>query len=517
MYILCGSQMRTAEKIAVENGTSFEQLMENAGMGAAEAIRRRFASRLMPGSNILILLGRGNNGGDGLVIARALLQWQPELTVNIVFCLGDQLSPLAALNLSRLEEFKQVHLWTETDRKTTEWLCQKSDLILDGIFGTGFHGQLPESAATAVRAANQSGAKRIALDIPTGINGDNGIAAMDSFRADYTCTFAAKKPAHILKSSRSFCGEVETIDIGISGQILGQISGSITLLCSDKIRQLLPARRPDSNKGNYGKLLIAGGCQTMTGAVLLAAEAAARCGTGLVMAAAPEHALFPIRIRLPEALQYPLPLALSGAVSADAHPSLLEKANHWATGILCGCGMSLTEETKALVSTLLESCHTPMVLDADALNALSQVGTQKLKEAKAPIILTPHMLEFSRLSGLSIEDIQKNRFEIAAQFAEEYRVTLVLKDATTVIASDGQLFINENGNPGLSKGGSGDTLAGIIAAFLAQGVSPLDAAECGVYLHAEAGDIAAGKLSEYAMLPQDVIRCLPDAFKSLTN
>lgn len=516
MCILSGNQMRTAEKIAVENGTSFEQLMENAGMGAAEAIRKRFASRLTPGSNILILLGRGNNGGDGLVIARALLQWQPELTVDIVFCLGDQLSPLASLNLSRLDAFSQVHLWKNADQTAIDQLCQKSSLILDGIFGTGFHGQLPESVAVAVRAANQSGAIRIALDIPTGINGDNGIAAEDSFQADYTYTFAAKKPAHILKSSRHFCGEVEIINIGIGQEILRQMPGSITLLSSDKIRQLLPTRRPDSNKGNYGKLLIAGGCQTMTGAVLLAAEAAARCGTGLVMAAAPEHALLAVRIRLPEALQYPLPLAESGAISSAVHPELLEKANHWATGILCGCGMSLTEETKTLVSRLLENCRTPMVLDADALNALAQIGIEKLKQAKAPVILTPHMLEFSRLSGLSIEDIRKNRFEIAARFAEEYQVTLVLKDATTVIASDGQLFINENGNPGLSKGGSGDTLAGIIAAFLAQGISPLDAAVCGVYLHASAGDIASEKLSEYAMLPQDVIRCLHDVFRKLT-
>lgn len=516
MCILNGSQMRSAEKIAVENGTSFEQLMENAGMGAADAIRRRYHSLLTSGSNILILLGRGNNGGDGLVIARALLQWQPELSVDIVFCLGDQLSPLASLNLSRLEEYPQVHLWTEMEQDAIDRLCKKSSLILDGIFGTGFHGQLPESVAMAVRAANQSSAKRIALDIPTGVNGDNGIAAADSFQADYTCTFAAKKPAHILKSSRSLCGEVEIIDIGISQEILKHVSGNITLLSPEMIRKLLPARRPDSNKGNYGKLLIAGGCQTMTGAVLLASEAAARCGTGLVMAAAPEHALLPIRIRLPEALQYPLPLAKSGAVSADAHSGLLEKANDWATGVLCGCGMSLTEETKLLVSTILESCHTPMVLDADALNALAQIGAEKLKDANAPVILTPHMLEFSRLSGLNIREIQENRFEIAARFSEEYRVTLVLKDATTVIASDGKLFMNENGNPGLSKGGSGDTLAGTIAAFLAQGVSAQSAAICGVYLHAAAGDIAAQKLTEYAMLPQDVIHCLPDAFSQIT-
>ena len=177
--------------------------------------------------------------------------------------------------------------------------------------------------------------------------------------------------------------------------------------------------------------------------------------------------------------------------------------------------MSLTAETELLVSSLLESCHVPMVLDADALNALSKIGVDKLKKAQAPVILTPHMMEFSRLSGLTIDEIRENRFEIAARFAQEYGVTLVLKDATTVIASNDQLFINENGNPGLSKGGSGDTLGGMIAAFLAQGVSAQAAALCGVFLHAAAGDIAAEKLTAYAMLPQDVIGCLPDAFKQI--
>lgn len=514
MVILTGEQMRVAEKMAVKAGTSYEQLMENAGYGAADAIKRRYGQLLTPGAHLLILLGRGNNGGDGLVIARALLQWQPELTFDLVFCLGHQLSSLASLNLARLEEYPQIHVWDDADHETLTRLCQKSCLILDGIFGTGFHGQLPESVALAVRTANQSTAKRIALDIPTGVNGDNGITADDSFQADFTCTFAAKKPAHILKSSRYLCGEMEIIEIGIHQEILNQ-AGGITLLETKLIREMLPPRRPDSNKGSYGRLLIAGGCRTMTGAVLLAAEAAARCGAGLVMAAAPEHALLPIRIRLPEALQFPLTLAESGAVSPEAHPLLLEKANRWATAILCGCGMSLTAETELLVSSLLESCHVPMVLDADALNALSKIGVDKLKKAQAPVILTPHMMEFSRLSGLTIDKIRENRFEIAARFAQEYGVTLVLKDATTVIASNGQLFINENGNSGLSKGGSGDTLGGMIAAFLAQGVSAQAAALCGVFMHAAAGDIAAEKLTAYAMLPQDVIGCLPDAFKQI--
>lgn len=192
MVILTGDQMRAAEKLAVEAGTSFEQLMENAGNGAAQAMILRFGELLVPGANILILLGRGNNGGDGLVIARVLLQWQPELTIDLAFCLEGQLSPLAALNLSRLEEYPQIRAWNQPDQQTFSMLCQRSCLILDGIFGTGFHGQLPGPAALAVQTANSSSAKRIALDIPTGINGDNGLAADNSFQADITYAFAAK-------------------------------------------------------------------------------------------------------------------------------------------------------------------------------------------------------------------------------------------------------------------------------------------------------------------------------------
>ena len=520
--LLTSSQMRTAEKLAAPLAPipdGFEWLMENAGRAAAEAIERRYSDRFQNERTcrMVILLGKGNNGGDGLVIARVLLEKYPGLSVTLLFCMGHTLSPLAQLNLDRLEK---ISGWKSADATETDLpaLFGDSVFILDGIFGTGFHGQLPEPLVPILRAANGSPAVRIALDIPTGVNGDNGLSDPDAFHAEYTCAFAAYKPAHFLKSSRYLCGETERLSIGIPDDILNAVPDTVSLLTEKDAASLLPPRRPDSNKGSYGRLLLIGGCRTMTGAVLLPASAAARSGVGLVMTAAPENALVPIRSSLPEALQLPLPLHSSGAIDPAAAETLLEKENGWASAVLCGCGMSLTEETKEIVSALLQKCEKPLVLDADGLNALSALGTDALLSAKAPVILTPHMMEFSRLTGKTIAEIQEKRFPIARAFAQKYRVTLALKDASTLIVSpDGEMVMNQNGNPGLSKGGSGDTLAGIIASLLAQGSSPFDAAALGVWLHAEAGDFAEKEKTAYAMLPQDVIRSLPAAFSKLLS
>ena len=344
--LLTSSQMRTAEKLAAPLAPipdGFEWLMENAGRAAAEAIERRYSDRFQNERTcrMVILLGKGNNGGDGLVIARVLLEKYPGLSVTLLFCMGHTLSPLAQLNLDRLEK---ISGWKSADATETDLpaLFGDSVFILDGIFGTGFHGQLPEPLVPILRAANGSPAVRIALDIPTGVNGDNGLSDPDAFHAEYTCAFAAYKPAHFLKSSRYLCGETERLSIGIPDDILNAVPDTVSLLTEKDAASLLPPRRPDSNKGSYGRLLLIGGCRTMTGAVLLSASAAARSGVGLVMTAAPENALVPIRSSLPEALQLPLPLHSSGAIDPAAAETLLEKENGWASAVLCGCGMSLT-------------------------------------------------------------------------------------------------------------------------------------------------------------------------------
>ena len=510
MRILTSEEMRRAEKLAVEAGSSYEALMELAGQGAASLLLSRERARLEK-EGLTVLLGRGNNGGDGLVIARAVLEALPEVKVRLVFCLGEALSELAALNLVRLDRFGgRAERYAAEEAPAGAF----SGVILDGIFGTGFHGSLPDSLRPVLRAANRSDSVRIALDIPTGINGDNGFCDPDAFRAEGTYAFAALKPAHLFKSSRPLCGETEIVPIGITEEMLAAAGGLIRM---DKalVQQFLPPRSADSHKGSYGKLMGIGGSRTMTGAVLLSMSGAVRCGVGLVMAAAPEIAMQPVRMMLPEALQYPFPLGEDGLVAADALPALFRKAADWPDAVLCGCGLGLGETGEAVVRGLL-ALGKPLVLDADGLGNLAKMEPGLLRRAAGPVVLTPHMAEFSRLCGKAIPEIRENRIGIARQFARDHGVTLVLKDSTTLVAApDGRVYINDNGNSGLSRGGSGDTLAGMIASFLAQGAKPEEAAVCGVYLHALAGDLAASELTEYGMAITDVIRHIPGAFREV--
>lgn len=511
MRVLTSDQMRLAEKLAVDAGSSYEELMEQAGQGAASLLWNRERARLQQGG-LTVLLGRGNNGGDGLVIARALLEALPDIQVRLIFCLGEQLSELATLNLARLEQFGE-----RVQRFSLDTLPENlftGGVVLDGIFGTGFHGSLPEGLKPVLRAANDGGALRVALDIPTGVNGDNGLLDPDSFQASVTYAFAALKPAHLLKSSRELCGETVVVPIGITEEMLAEAGGLIRMDKST-VRSLLPVRTADSHKGSYGKLLGIGGSGTMTGAVLLSMSGAVRCGVGLVMAAAPEIAMQPVRISLPEALQYPFPLGKDGLIDAGAVPKLLKKAADWPDAILCGCGLGLGPTAQQLVEGVL-SLGKPLVLDADGLGNLARMGTNWLQKAAGPVILTPHMAEFSRLCGRSVPEIRENRISIAREFAQEYGVILVLKDSSTLVASpDGAAYLNDNGNSGLSRGGSGDTLAGMIAGLLAEGSTPVGAAVCGVYLHALAGDLTAAELTQYGMTITDVIQHIPQAFREV--
>lgn len=511
MKILTASAMRWAEQAAVDAGESFEGLMEKAGQEAAGIFMEEAPPQDSP---VLILCGKGNNGGDGLVIARALAQ--KGFSVQIVFLLGRKLSPLAEKNLGRLQDLPvEILDAASIVPEERDALCKNAGLIVDGVFGTGFSGDLPENVRLWTAAANKSKAVRAALDIPSGLNCDTGLFGKDAFAADITVTFAAHKPAHFLKGSRGLCGRVFCADIGIRQEILAAAPGHITLLDGDEARKGIPRRKEDSNKGDYGKLLAIGGCAHMTGAILMASLAAMHCGVGLLKAAVPESVCPLIAARMPEVIYRPILAAKSGVLPASCGEALLKESG-WADGVLLGCGMSVCEDTVSLTRKLL-SCGKPMVIDADGLNCIAQ-DVSVLKNRKAPTILTPHMKEFSRLTGKTIPEIKANRFSLAAEFARQYGVTVVLKDSNTVIAApDGRLWMNTNGNSGMAKAGSGDVLAGIIASFLAQGVSPELAATAGVFLHGEAGDAAAADLTPYCMTASKMVDYFPKVFAKWTR
>ncbi|MGI5856196.1 MAG: NAD(P)H-hydrate dehydratase [Candidatus Merdivicinus sp.] len=509
MKVLTSAAMKIAESAAVEQGSSYLELMERAGAGAAKQILALVDVTERP---VLVLCGKGNNGGDGLVVARHLVQAGGEATV--LFLMGRELSALSRSNLYALEGLP-VTLMDGASLPEEEWngLFRSAGVVVDAVFGTGFSGDLPERCREALDEANRSSAVKIALDVPSGVDCDTGLFDPHSFQADVTYAFAAYKPAHLLKSSRALCGRLELVDIGIPEVQIASIADGVTVIRPDLAAHCIPRRREDSNKGDYGRLLDIGGCRNMTGAVILSALAAMRSGVGLVKVATAQPVVPLVGGRLLECIHHSLPTAGDGSISVDAADELREQSR-WATAVLVGCGLSVTEDTKLLVEDLIASSCRPLVIDADGLNCIASNPDMLLK-AHVPVILTPHMKEMSRLTGLPVEVVKARRFDVAAQFASKYGVTVVLKDANTVIATPkGERYLSDNGNAGMAKGGSGDVLAGIIASLLAQGAPTVSAAVAGVYLHAAAGDMAAQNLTQYAMLPSDLIDELPYVFRS---
>lgn len=513
MRILTSALMKQAEAAADKKGCSYGELMENAGTAAAKRIRDILGGGVAD-RRFLILCGKGNNAGDGLVIARHLVSWGG--CVTVCFLLGrERMSPLCTENLSLLKEQERLTL-------TDTLPAGEYDAVIDGVFGTGFTGALPDRLREAFASISRHSVI-FALDIPSGIDCDSGAADPGLLKADYTFTFGAPKPAHILKGSSLLCGQIEVLDIGIGEADIDSLPG-ILPLDRAAASKMLPKRTPDSHKGSYGKLLNIGGCSHMTGAVMLSTLAALAGGTGLCKTAAPETITSLIAGNILPCIHAPLPVSASGSIAVSALPRLEEELR-WATAAVMGCGMSVCADTVALTEGVLGCTEVPTVLDADGLNCLAG-RTELLKKKKAPVILTPHLLEMSRLCGQSVNEIKADRFRIAREFAMEYAVTLVLKDSVTVIASpDGTLRMLCTGGAegifradccsGLAKGGSGDLLAGLIGAMLAQGASPDEAAACGVWLHSRAAALCEEEMTAYCMQPTDVLRYLPAAFREL--
>ena len=340
----------------------------------------------------------------------------------------------------------------------------------------------------------------MSLDLPSGVNADNGQAAAHAVQANQTVAFAALKPAHAVYPGRGLCGEIVLADIGIRRSDIQAMDTPFETMTRQQVGTLLPRRQKDTNKGDFGKLLCICGSDGMTGAACLSAAAAVRCGAGLCTLAAPAQVQAAVASKLNEPTMLLLPQHL-GEKDLDT----LVKRLAVSSACLLGCGLGQGERTTKLLQTVLAHANCPVILDADGINCLAS-DIDMIKTATAPVILTPHMGEMARLAGFSIEQVLADRLSIAQSFAKEHGVVLVLKGAGTIVATpDGRARICTHGNAGMSKGGSGDVLAGMIASFAAQGIRPADAAVCGVYLHACAGDRAARRLSQYAMTPTDMI------------
>lgn len=500
MFVLNTEEMRQAEAAANESGLEYIRLMENAGSAAARVIRQHYS---VAGQSVIILCGSGNNGGDGFVIARKLLEQNAKVSIILT---GDMPRTSIAMEMAqRLRHLPvPVFRWTQ-DPQAAITVLQNARLVVDAVFGIGFRKVLPDTLRGLFRMIHDRRIPVVAVDIPSGMNADSGYCDPDTLRVDRTITFTAMKPALIMPETASFRGTVEVVDIGIPPELWQAYACSPITIEMPMIQSCFSSRPANSHKGTFGRVLTVCGSYGMAGAAILSMQGALRCGAGLVTAAIPRSIYPMVTSAQPEAVCLPLPEDAQGRLSLTARSSLRE-ALSGASSLLIGCGLGQSEDVSSLVADLLVRAECPVVLDADGINVLAS-HIDKLKAHKAPLILTPHPGEMARLCRTSIDEVEKDRAGVARRFAVKYNVIVVLKGHRTVIAApDRTLFVNPTGNPGMATGGSGDVLAGMIASFAAQGMPPLDAAKCAVYLHGRAGDHAAERLSQHAMLPSDLLK-----------
>lgn len=511
MKIATAEQMLLCDRLtSAEYGISGLELMENAGRGTVAALVRHFGP--LAERHVLIFTGPGNNGGDGLVIARLLLEQGARPQVVSLVPL-EKLQGDAARNLERVKQLA-MPLYTclaEEELSWVERLVAESDLLVDALFGTGLRSQVTGVFAAVIRCLNASPLPVVAVDIPSGLASDTGIPQGVSVRARLTCTYGLPKFAQVEPPGKEYVGQLEVIDIGIPAEVVERIGVAVEWLEHSWVKGVIPARGLAAHKGTFGHLLALAGSLCKAGAAVLCGLGAARSGAGLVTIAAPKLLNGVVQGALPEAMTEPL--SFSQHCLSDADYEQLLAAAYGKGALAVGPGLGTTEETGQVVRRLYRELRQPMVVDADGLNLLAgEVAVL----AAGPRVLTPHPGEMSRLAGISTVEIQGRRRAVAADFAKRHGVYLVLKGAATIIAApDGRLAVNPTGNPGMAAGGMGDVLTGLIGGLLAQGVAPFEAACLGAYVHGLAGDRLARGGRPFGFLAGELAAEIPAAFQEV--
>lgn len=515
MKILTGAQMMELDRQAQELGLDVRVLMENAGRSVALALAERIPD--LAGREVIVLAGRGNNGGDGLVAARHLHNLGAEVRV---FILGERekLSSPAAANAAVLEEAgsPQVrYLPNKASLKELIGPLERAEIVLDALLGLGIAGPVRGYYAQAIELLNRARALVLAVDLPSGLEADTGRVAGPCVRADVTVTMGLPKLGLLLYPGREFAGELVVGEVGYPRALVQRFESKLELIDRALVARLLPRRRAYSHKGDYGRIFVLAGSRGYTGAAALAAEAALRAGAGLVTLGFPASLDLVMETKLTEVIKHPLPDA-DGAL-ASAALGELEGLLKLQDVLALGPGLSRHAETARLVKELVKRASLPMVIDADGLNNLSD-APELLQARRAPVVLTPHPGELARLSKRSVEEIEANRVGAAREFAAEFDATLVLKGVPTIVAlPDGLAYINSTGNSGLASGGSGDVLTGLIAGLLGQGCKPEEAAVCGVFLHGLIADYLREETGERAMIAGDLLEKMPQILKEFED
>lgn len=509
MKLVTAEQMQQIDRNAIETlGIPGALLMENAGRAAASEILGE-ARELFPGP-VLVVAGRGNNGGDGYVIARILADrgWQVRTLV-----LADERRILgdAALMLAILRRLgNEVHFVTDEVTLRNEFAAAAPLLIVDALLGTGLSSPVDGLYRAAIELINRDPAKVVAVDIPSGVSGADGRVLGEAVKADLTLSFDSGKIGHASRPGADRVGELRVLEIGIPRTQRPQTDPECLLLDGEEAARLLPQRPQTGHKGSFGHLGVVAGSTGMTGAATLCGEAGLRSGAGLVTVLCPAALNAILEVKLTEVMTRPLSGGMDRLVEADC-AEIEELSADW-RALVVGPGLGRDSETGAAVRRLVRNCACPLVLDADALFAL--VGELEVlrRPGMTPPVLTPHPGEFARLTGLSIGEIEADRFRLARKFAIEHGVVLLLKGARTLIsAPDGRVRINASGNAGLASGGSGDVLGGLIGGLLAQGLSPFAAASLGAWLHGASADLLSAEIGCAGLLAGDLLRYIPVA------
>ena len=494
------------EIISIENnsekfGVDKICLMENAGRAAFECISRRFCNI----STAVVICGSGNNGGDGFVAAAYLINAGIKTKV---YLLSSPKTDPAKLMYERLCQINIDVIKTDFSDFNND--VNNADIIVDAIFGTGFRGNVDEKTEKIISMVNSSNAKVVSLDLPSGAKCDSGVIGNACINADFTVSFIALKPCHILYPAAELCGEVEFVDIGVPSE--AYIPETLYIINENDVKNCFSKRRPIiCNKYDFGRLSLICGSYGMAGAAKIAATAAVKSGAGLVGVCVPKSIYEIVSSNLSEPVFHPLKENAFGRISAENSETVSQIIKR-SDAILVGCGIGCDDDTKSVVSQIINESECDIIIDADGINCVSE-NINIIKRAKSDLILTPHMCEMSRLLGLSVDEIQSDIISIGRDFSREYNVILVLKGPRTLIFEpSGRVHINTMADSSMATAGTGDMLAGVIAAFCAQGISAIDAARFAVFLHGESGVLSAKLYSQRATTPTSMIKCLERLF-----
>lgn len=511
MKVATSKEMQLIDKKAIsEYGIPGIVLMENAAIQVVREMEARYGD--LSKKRITIVAGKGNNGGDGLAIARHLMNKGSKVSVYLLA--GE--SSIEGDALTNFKIFKkmggEICASDSFDPAILKSAISHSHIIVDAIFGTGLSSDVKGLQADVISLINSTGKPAISVDIPSGISADTGKVLSTAIRADMTVTFGLPKIGLLVYPGAGYTGELKIVDISIPKGMMVVESIQTNLLTIEEMRGVIPDKTGDSHKGSFGHVAVIAGSVGKTGAAAMTSLASLRVGAGIVSLAIPSSLNQILAQKLTEVMTFPLPEATEGFIGSQAEGKIVEFLSDKDV-VAIGPGISTNKETQEIIRRLVKRISLPIVIDADGINAF--VGyTDMLKDIGIPLILTPHPGEMARLLGVSSSDVQEDRIGVSRRFSTEYNIYLVLKGARTIIAEpSGAVYINPTGNPGMATAGTGDILTGIIAGLVAQHLDIGNAVRLGVFLHGLAGDMAAKEKGEAGMIAGDLMDMIPDAIR----